>query len=64
VGSAGTPMATRVVIWEKLSGEWSIKDKLAAIGKEVSLDELNTTYIDSILQGKVMGRIVVNLNNL
>jgi hypothetical protein len=25
---------------------------------------LNATYIDSILQGKIMGRIVVNLNNL
>jgi hypothetical protein len=25
---------------------------------------LNTTYIDRILQGKIMGRIVVNLNNL
>jgi putative YhdH/YhfP family quinone oxidoreductase len=64
VGSAETPMAVRLVIWEKLANEWNIKDKLSAIAKEVTLDELNTTYFDSILQGKVMGRIVVNLNNL
>ncbi len=64
VGSAGTPMAVRVTIWEKLSTEWNIKDKLLAIAKEVTLEELNTTYFDSILQGKIMGRIVVNLNNV
>ncbi|THU32489.1 acryloyl-CoA reductase [Niastella caeni] len=64
VGSAETPMAVRLIIWEKLSTEWNIKDKLPVIAKEVTLDELNATYIDSILQGKVMGRIVVNLNNL
>lgn len=63
IGSAGTPMAVRLIIWEKLATEWNIKDKLSAIAKEVTLEELNTTYIDSILQGKVMGRIVVNLNN-
>jgi acrylyl-CoA reductase (NADPH) len=64
VGSAGTPMTVRVTIWEKLSTEWNIKDKLLAIAKEVTLEELNTTYFDSILQGKIMGRIVVNLNNV
>ena len=64
IGSAETPMITRLIIWEKLSTDWNIKDKLSAIVKEVSLDELNTTYIDSILQGKIMGRIVVNLNTV
>jgi hypothetical protein len=64
IGSAETPMAVRLIIWEKLSTDWNIKDKLAAIAKEVTLDELNTTYIDSILQGNIMGRIVVNLNSL
>jgi acrylyl-CoA reductase (NADPH) len=61
IGSAGTPMERRLSIWEKLSQEWNIKDKLSVIAKEVSLDEVNTTYIDSILQGKMMGRIVVKL---
>jgi len=61
VGSAETPMAVRMAIWEKLSQDWNIKDKLPAIAKEVTLEELNSTYIDSILDGKIMGRIVVNL---
>jgi acrylyl-CoA reductase (NADPH) len=64
VGSAEMPMAVRVIVWEKLSTEWNIKDKLSAIAKEVTLEELNATCIDSILQGKIMGRIVVNLNSL
>jgi acrylyl-CoA reductase (NADPH) len=64
IGSAEMPMEVRVIIWEKLATEWNIKDKIPAIAKEVTLDELNTTYIDNILQGKIMGRIVVNLNSL
>jgi putative YhdH/YhfP family quinone oxidoreductase len=61
IGSAETPIHVRLVLWEKLGTEWNIKDKLAAIGKEVTLDELNNSYIDAILEGKIMGRIVVNL---
>lgn len=64
VGSAGTPMNVRVTIWEKLATQWQIKDKLPVIAKEVTLEELSTTCIDNILQGNIMGRIVVNLNNL
>ena len=63
VGSAEMPMHTKKIIWNKLSDEWNIKDKLSAIAKEVSLEELNTIYIDSILQGNTMGRIVVNLES-
>lgn len=61
IGSAETSMQVRLALWEKLGAEWNIKDKLPAIGKEVSLEELNETYIASILDGKIMGRIVVNL---
>jgi len=61
IGSAETPMTTRLAIWERLSDAWNIKDKLHAIAKEVTLEELNSTYIDQILQGKIMGRVVVNL---
>jgi putative YhdH/YhfP family quinone oxidoreductase len=61
IGSAETPMPVRLAIWEKLSHDWNLKDKLPAIGKEVTLEELNNTYIDAILNGKIMGRIVVNL---
>lgn len=61
VGSAETPMTTRLLIWDKFKDIWNIKDKLNAIAKEVTLDEVNLTYIDSILQGKIMGRIVVKI---
>lgn len=61
IGSADTPMERRISIWEKLSDKWNIKDKLTVIAKEVTLDDLNSTYIDTILQGKMMGRILVKL---
>jgi putative YhdH/YhfP family quinone oxidoreductase len=61
VGSAETPFSTKMLIWSKLGDIWNIKDKLNAIAKEVTLDELSLTYIDSILQGKIMGRIVVKI---
>lgn len=61
VGSAEMPIELKEHIWSKLSNEWNIKDKMGAIVKEVSLEELNTTYIESILKGNVMGRIVVKV---
>jgi acrylyl-CoA reductase (NADPH) len=63
VGSAETDMITRIAIWNKLATDWNIKDKLSVIAKEVSLEEMNSTYIDMILQGKTMGRIVINLRD-
>lgn len=63
IGSAETSMATRVAIWNKLATDWNIKDKLSVIAKEVNLDEMSSTYIDMILQGKTMGRIVINLRD-
>lgn len=62
VGSAEMPLALKQLIWDKLSGEWNIKNKLGAIAKEVSLEELNETYIDAILKGNIMGRIVVTMS--
>ena len=64
VGSAETPMPVRLAIWEKLSHDWNIKDKFPAIAKEVTLEELNNTYFDAILEAKIMGRIVVNLTTV
>ncbi len=63
VGSAETAMTTRLAIWNKLATDWNIKDKLYVIAKEVTLEELSNTYIDMILQGKTMGRIVINLRD-
>ena len=61
IGSAETSAEMRTLLWQNLTNEWNIKDKLNAIVKEVSLDELNSTYIDSILDSKLMGRIVVKI---
>ena len=61
IGSAETPMEKRRSIWELLSNNWNIKDKLPVIAKEVTLDDLNATYIDGILQGKMMGRILIKI---
>lgn len=62
IGSAEMPIAFKEKIWQKLSTDWNVKEKLAPIAKEVSLEQLNHTYIDSILQGNTMGRIIVNLD--
>ncbi|MEO8584093.1 MAG: YhdH/YhfP family quinone oxidoreductase [Flavitalea sp.] len=61
IASAETPASTRALIWKKILMEWNIKEKLSVIAKEVSLEELNATYIDAILEGKIMGRIVVKI---
>jgi putative YhdH/YhfP family quinone oxidoreductase len=61
VASAEVPAATRLIVWKKILTEWNIKDKLSVISKEVSLEEINTTYIDAILEGKIMGRIVIKM---
>ena len=61
IGTAETPAETRSMLWQKLLNEWNIKDRMNAIAKEVSLEELNSTYIDSIIEGKIMGRIVVKI---
>jgi alcohol dehydrogenase len=60
VDSATCPMPLRKELWQKLSGEWKT-DKLDQIAKFVKPDELNP-YIDKILQGKIIGRIIVEMD--
>lgn len=60
IGTAETPAAIKILLWQKLMDGWNIKEKLPAIAKEVSLEEVGP-YIDSILDAKVMGRIVVKI---
>ncbi|HSB91849.1 MAG TPA: YhdH/YhfP family quinone oxidoreductase [Flavitalea sp.] len=62
IGSAETPPDTRKAVWEKLSTSWNIKEKLATIASEISLQQLTDTYIDKILAGQMTGRVVINLN--
>lgn len=62
IGSAEMPISFKEKIWKRLSNEWNVKEKLSPIAKEVSLEQLNHIYIDSILQGNTMGRIIVNMD--
>lgn len=61
VGSAEMPLEHKQNIWDRLCDDWNIQSKLGAIVKEVSLEELNEKWIDAILRGEVMGRILVNM---
>jgi len=59
IDSARCPLARREAIWQRLTGEW----RLPALGemcRTVALQEVDA-YIDRMLQGKLMGRIVINL---
>jgi hypothetical protein len=51
------PSETRHEIWEKLSGPWK-PNNLAAIVSGCSLEQLDAN-IETILQGKMKGRMVV-----
>ena len=61
VGSAGMDMTTRKIIWKLLEEDWNIKDKFPAIVKEIKLEELATNHIETMLDGKNMGRTVIKL---
>lgn len=61
IGAGQTPMSLRLHLWNKLTNEWNVCDKLPAIAQEVRLEELKDTYIDAILSGKTKGRVVVKL---
>ncbi len=54
-------MELRKELWQKLASSWK-PDKLESLAKEYSLDELNNE-IDRILEGKQVGRVLVNLNS-
>lgn len=54
------PMPTRKAIWAKLANEWRL-DQLEAIHEEIALAELDAR-IEQILQGRIKGRTVVNLD--
>ncbi len=60
INSEKTPMALREKMWEKLSSEWKPRN-LNIINQECSLEETNKK-IDEILEGKIKGRILVNLD--
>ena len=60
IDSAKCPMDARLKIWEKLSGDWKLNN-LDDIIDEISLNELSNK-IDLMLEGKSVGRVVINLD--
>ncbi len=60
IDSVECPMNHRLRVWNKIAGDWKL-DNVEALAEECSLEELNKK-IDMILQGKVQGRVVVNLS--
>lgn len=60
IDSVECPMETRLLIWNKISQAWKL-DRLDDLFLECSLEELDKK-IDPILQGKVRGRVLVNLS--
>ena len=59
VDSVQCPMDIRTELWNQLSGTWK-PDNLNDHVEEVSLTELNNK-IDQILDGKLKGRTIINL---
>ncbi|HAF31072.1 MAG TPA: oxidoreductase [Bacteroidales bacterium] len=61
IGTQDHPMPERKVAWNLLATDWK-PDKLMDMYTEVSLDGLSDK-IDLILQGKIRGRVLVNLDS-
>ena len=62
IDSQNYPMAYREIVWNKLAAEWK-PDNLMDLYTEISLAELNDT-IDVMLDGKLKGRTIVNLEHI
>ncbi|HET6527976.1 MAG TPA: YhdH/YhfP family quinone oxidoreductase [Balneolaceae bacterium] len=59
IDSGNCLMSLRKALWQKLAADWK-PEQLNLLAKEVSLGGLNEE-IERILQGKQVGRVVVNL---
>ncbi len=57
IDSAHYPIARRRALWQRLAGEWRL-DNLEKLARVVPLEQLDGE-IESILQGKQIGRVVV-----
>ena len=60
IDSVNTPMDQRLGVWKKLAGPWKLPG-LDRLGRDVPLDRLGEE-IDTILAGKQVGRVVVDLD--
>ena len=59
IDSAKCPIHLRQKIWQRLAGEWRI-ESLDSLVTECNLPEL-PDYIEHMLQGRQIGRVIVNL---
>lgn len=59
IATQNYPMPQRIKVWNKMAKEWK-PDKMMDLFTEISLDELDHK-IDLILQGKLKGRTILNL---
>lgn len=60
IDSVYCPRKLRLLIWEKLAGNWKLAH-LDGLTREITLDDLNDT-IDAILQGRMKGRTLVRVS--
>ena len=60
IDSAETPMPLRLKIWQKLSNDWNVTDKLSSITTTIPLTQINE-YIDKMLQGENIGRTIIEM---
>lgn len=58
IDSAKCPREPRMEVWEKLSGDWNVSDKLAPSAREVTLSQV-PNEVELMLAGKNHGRILV-----
>ncbi len=61
IDSQNCPLPQRAEIWNRLAGEWKLEN-LNDFCTEITLADLSH-YIDLILEGKLKGRTLVNLEN-
>ncbi|EIJ41434.1 putative quinone oxidoreductase, YhdH/YhfP family [Beggiatoa alba B18LD] len=60
VDSVECPMSIRLPLWQRMASDWKI-DLTQLMTDECDLATLNNQYIDKILQGQALGRVVVKL---
>ena len=60
IDSAQTPADIRVKIWKKLATDWKL-DNIKDMQTIISLDDASH-YLNKILKGKTIGRVIVDLN--
>lgn len=60
IDSAARPMDMRLKLWDLMANAWKV-DVLQDILIDTTLEELNDSYFDKVLQGKVRGHVVVTL---